>query len=132
MIQKFKYYGIEFPFRYGSNGFYFNLTTTEISEVKSNLLHLLLTKKGERLKKPKFGTNLMDFIFDQFDQQTFNNIKNELYETVQQNLKGVKIDNIILTPIPETVTLDVLISFTFDNGAFLQQDNLNFNISNGI
>ena len=41
-------YGITFPFRDSFNGKYLDLTDYASEEVRTNLIHLLLTRKGSR------------------------------------------------------------------------------------
>ena len=59
-----RFINIDFPFRDSKEGFYFNLTKTNESAIRADLLHLLLTNKGERLYMPDFGSDLKKFIFD--------------------------------------------------------------------
>ena len=51
------YVGIRYPLSIGATGV-FNRTKTALEQSKSNIKHLLLTTKGERLGNPTFGTNL--------------------------------------------------------------------------
>ena len=41
-------YGIDFPFRDSQKGDYLNMTEIPEKEVRANLIHLLLTRKGSR------------------------------------------------------------------------------------
>jgi phage baseplate assembly protein W len=53
-----KTYGINFPFRDSSKGTYFSLSEESDEEIRSSLVHLLLTRKGTRYYLPDFGTRL--------------------------------------------------------------------------
>ena len=44
-----------------------NLTTFDQS--RSNLKNLLLTKKGERVLQPNFGSGLQDLLFEPIDDE---------------------------------------------------------------
>jgi phage baseplate assembly protein W len=66
-----KTYGITFPFTDSFNGQYLDLTDYAKEEVRTDLVHLLLTRKGSRYYLPDFGTRLMEFIFDPLDGPTF-------------------------------------------------------------
>ena len=44
-----KYININFPFKDSDEGFYVDITSTSKDAIKADLLHLLLTNKGERL-----------------------------------------------------------------------------------
>lgn len=116
------YFGIKFPFTEVS-GQYLELTTTEKQAVKSNLLHLIITKKGSRLYNPNFGTNIMDFLFSPIEQDTFNAIETELINSVESNMKGIKIESVGVTQDGKTINLTV--NYSYNDGIFLIKDILN-------
>ena len=59
-----KSYGVTFPFRDSFDGKYLDTTDFEDDEIRSSLIHLLLTRKGARYFLPEFGTRLYEYIFD--------------------------------------------------------------------
>lgn len=124
MAQK-NYIGIRFPFQNSKDGFYFDLTKTSKEAVKSNLSHLLLTKKGTRLYRPDFGTNIQDFLFEPLDNQTTELLKTEITDAVQSNIQGINIDNIAVQTSDHTVSLTVY--YSYNDGIFLVKDILNIN-----
>ena len=65
-------YGINFPFRDSRRGDYLQLTEFEAQQIKGDLVHLLLTRKGTRYYLPDFGTRLYEFLFEPFDGLTFD------------------------------------------------------------
>ena len=71
-------YGIIFPFRQSVDGKFLLLSEETNDEIRSNLIHLLLTRKGSRYFLPDFGTRLYDFIFEPLDGLTFDSIKTEI------------------------------------------------------
>jgi hypothetical protein len=50
-MAKQRFINIDFPFKDSPDGFFFNLNSTDTDAVRADLLHLLLTNKGERLCK---------------------------------------------------------------------------------
>ena len=89
-----KTYGVSFPFNDSQYGDYLNLTLTSDEEVRSNLIHLLLTRKGTRYYMPNFGTRLYEYIFEFIDAQTFSQIEFEIRETVGEYLPQLTLQNI--------------------------------------
>lgn len=89
-----KTYGVNFPFYDGDNGDFLKLTETPESEIKANLIHLLLTKKGSRYYLPDFGTNLYQYIFDQLDDITIGKIEDEIIDAVEKYIPNLTIDKI--------------------------------------
>ena len=57
-------YGISFPFRQSNVGDYLLLTQQSDEEIRTDLLHLILTRKGSRYYLPDFGTRIYEFIFE--------------------------------------------------------------------
>lgn len=91
------YYGIDFPFRQSLFGDYLRMTVNEDEEVRANLIHLLLTKKGTRYFLPDFGTRLYEYIFNQNDISTFGQIEDEIRESVRKYIPNLDINSIKVT-----------------------------------
>lgn len=72
-----KHINIRFPFRENPKGFYFDSNYNTPDAIKSDILHVLLTKKGDRFFDPNFGTNLYMFLFEPSDEITTSDIKRE-------------------------------------------------------
>ena len=87
-------YGINFPFRDSLNGYYLDLSEDKDEEIRTNLIHLILTRKGSRYFLPDFGTRLYEYIFEPLDGPTFSEIETEIRESVEKYIPGIKITNI--------------------------------------
>ena len=58
-----QFYGIKYPFSEESDRLtFFDLNENKNESVRSMLLHILFTPKGQRLRQPNFGTNLIKYI----------------------------------------------------------------------
>lgn len=82
-------YGVNFPFKESYFGFYLDLSDNTDEEIRSNLIHLLLTKKGSRYFLPDFGTRLYEYIFNPLDGLSFGDIESDIRvscETYMPNL----------------------------------------------
>ena len=105
-------FGIDFPFQDSVYGDYLKMTETPEDEIKANLIHLLLTRKGSRYFLPDFGTSLYEYIFEPLDSPTFASIEAEIREQVIKYIPNLKITNIEVTPaleaeeLPGTVVAD--------------------------
>jgi phage baseplate assembly protein W len=146
-------YGIDFPFRDSAIGNYLKMTSTPEREVRANLIHLLLTRKGSRYFLPDFGTRLYEYIFEQNDVVTFNHIEDEIREGVKKYIPNLDINSITITsaeddpenpPSPQEqedsrlfrvsndsskpYTAKVKIDYTVNNGAFSTSDFIIINI----
>ena len=88
--------GVAFPFQDSENGDYFQLTKTPEAEIRSDLIHLLLTKKGSRYMLPEFGTNLYQYIFEPLDSITTGKIENDIHDAVEKYIPSLKVNKIII------------------------------------
>jgi phage baseplate assembly protein W len=75
MAENYKFINIDFPFQESKEGFFLNLNNVDAKAIRADLMHLLLTRKGERFYNPEFGTDLMRFIFEPNDSLTYSDIK---------------------------------------------------------
>ena len=80
-------YGITFPFIDSQEGLYLHLNDLPQDEVRSNLVHLILSMKGSRYFLPDFGTNLMRHIFEPLDNGTKTSIDLEIREAVKEFIR---------------------------------------------
>ena len=93
-----KYINIDFPFKNSPKGFFLNLNSDEQRAIKADLMHLLLTRKGQRLYNPDFGTNLLQYIFEPNDTTTLTDIKTEVINSVKKYLPKLNVKDITVTP----------------------------------
>jgi len=146
-------YGIDYPFKDSPKGDYLNMTETPEREVRANLIHLILTRKGSRYYLPDFGTRLYEFIFDQNDMITYTLIEEEIREGVKNYIPNLDINSIDImsaeddpnksksftqnederlfrvsdaSDLPYTATIKI--SYTVNNGAFSSSDFIIINI----
>jgi len=94
-------YGINFPFRDSSTGKYLSMSTTNEEEIRTNLVNLLLTRKGTRYYLPDFGTRLYEYIFEPMDGPTFSEIESEIRDSVNEYIPNITITSISVKPASE-------------------------------
>lgn len=112
MSQKTRLYGVKFPFTAKNIfGTYTDLNLSPLQSVKSQLIHLISTPKGQRLRRPNFGTRLIQFIFNPNDNQSLGEIEAEIRETVKTNIPNCEILD-IQTLSDGGNSIRVLIRFT--------------------
>jgi phage baseplate assembly protein W len=150
-------YGLEFPFVDSTQGDYLDLTETQFQQIRSDLLHLILTRRGSRYFLPTFGTRLYEYIFEPYDGLTFDAIEADIRDSVQNFMPNLLLNKITIEPadpseevplakgttIPGTAreyvyrvpgkgtseyTAKVKIDYTVDNLAFAQSDFVIINI----
>ena len=118
-----RYINIQFPFKNSSNGFFVNLTTNDKDAVKSDLMHLILTQKGERLYNPEFGTNLLKFIFEPQDGYTYSQIEEEIVTAVGKYMPKLTIKKVDITDSPDNEHLAIIrIDYIITDDVFTSED----------
>lgn len=86
-IQK---YGIKYPFTSDNeDGIFLDVNKTYADGIKSQVLHLIFTPKGQKLRDPDFGTDLVKYIFSPKDSQTLSDIKSEITSQIQKYVPSV-------------------------------------------
>jgi phage baseplate assembly protein W len=146
-------YGIDYPFRDSRYGDYLKTTESPQREVRANIIHLLLTRKGTRYYLPDFGTRLYEYIFEQNDVVTFNHIEEEIREGIRKFIPNVEINSLKIMSAEEDTdeiktysqdederlfrvsdystkpyTAKVKLDYTVNNGAFSVSDFIIINI----
>lgn len=118
-----QYIGIRFPFKDSNDGNFIDLTRTDAEEIKSDLMHLILTRRGERLYLPDFGTNLLKFIFEPNDGLTQSGIKTEIQTTVKKYLPNLQINDVTIEESGQNEALvKVRVDYTITDDVFEQTD----------
>jgi phage baseplate assembly protein W len=98
-LQKNIAIGVSLPFNKP-----FNSTYTTKDQIKSNLINLLLTSRGERVMNPLFGTGLRDFLFEGITDFNLENLRLDLINSI----------NLF---IPEISVVDININSNYDSNS---------------
>lgn len=124
-----KYININYPFRNSDKGFFLDLTSTDEKAIKADLMHLILTRKGQRLYNPDFGTDLLKFIFEPNDSLTLAGLKTEITTVVKKYLPKLQIDTISVEESTESEYAAVVtIKYTITDDVFTTSDLIIINI----
>ena len=94
-MSKYQYFGIKFPFTHNDyTKFFVDANMTEKDKVRSQIMHVIFTPKGQRIRDPEFGTDLIKYIFSPSDNESWDGIKNEITTSVQKYIPNVILKNI--------------------------------------
>ena len=114
---------IAFPFKDSERGFYLKLNTNDSDAIKSDLLHLILTDKGERLYLPDFGANLRKHLFEPNDQRTQQAIREEIESAIAKYIPNLQLNDVNVTPSQlNEHRVDVRLDYNVTEGAFQRSD----------
>ena len=92
----------------------FKGTATTKEQVKTNLLNLLLTKRGERVNHPDFGVALQDYLFE--NEINKDVLFEEIFNQVQYYIPEITLidTNIELIPDEHTLIIKLVYQFNLD------------------
>ena len=94
-MAKKQYFGIKYPFKSeGFQNFYIDANSSIKEKVRSQLMHIVFTPKGQRIRNPEFGTDLIKFIFEPNDKITWESVKNEVTESVKRWATNISLNGI--------------------------------------
>tara|TARA_B100001109_G_scaffold79995_1_gene65427 strand:+ start:590 stop:1021 length:432 start_codon:yes stop_codon:yes gene_type:complete len=85
--------GITLPIQRGNDG-YFRQSFRTFDQVRSNLKNLLLTKKGERLLQPDFGSGLHDLLFNPATEKFEEDLETTINNAVAKWLPYITVEDI--------------------------------------
>lgn len=112
--------GFTLPFGNTITGPSFNASYTTIEAVRTNMINLLLTTKGERLGNPNFGSMLKFIIFEQNDDEVIMKIEDAITEAVEEFMPYVSIHQIDVDRYEDTTTtanIKATVVFSIADGA---------------
>jgi len=110
--------GLSLPLGYSNTG-HFKQTKTNLEQVKSNIICLLKTMKGERVGQPEFGSRLHEVIFEPMDENLTDKLEESIRESMEQWLPFVIIKKLDVS-LPDyerhTVNLSIDFGLSFEPG----------------
>lgn len=116
-------YGITLPVQRGNTG-YFNQAFSSFEQAKANLKNLLLTRKGERIMQPNFGTGLHELLFEPMTDEFETKLQETITKNVNYWLPYINIEEIdieMTDAMKDNHTANMTIQFTVGNQIDTQQ-----------
>ena len=75
--------GVTLPLKLGNTG-YFQQSFDTLTQVKSNFINLILTRKGERVHQPDFGCGIHDYLFEQLTPENIEGARLSVVDVVEK------------------------------------------------
>jgi hypothetical protein len=100
--------GVSLPFN-AENVFQSVYTTKD--QIKYNIINYLLTDPRERLFNPTFGAGLRARLFEQIDQQTFDDIKQSIRTQMENQFPQVEVTTLDIIPSPDYNSVNIKFSY---------------------
>lgn len=125
-MAKIQYLGIKYPFTNNEfQNFFLDVNETEQERIRSQIMHVIFTPKGQRIREPEFGTDLIKFIFEPNEEVTWDGLKNEIIDAVQTYVDNVILNDIQVAKSEENDTaVYVRIDYSVKQGNKLIKDSI--------
>lgn len=123
-LQKNIAIGISLPF---SSPSAFNKTYSTKDQIRSNLINLLLTDKGERVMNPEFGADLRRSLFEGINEDNDEIIRFKIINAVNTFIPEVTLTDIDINSNPDYNTLNITISYRLNISGASDQITVQFN-----
>ena len=110
-------YGITLPAQRGNSGF-FASAFNSFEQAKSNLKNLLLTRKGERIFQPNFGSGIHELLFEQATDNLEQRLQENITNSVNFWLPYIDISTIevnMTDAMKDKNTAEMKVQFTVGN-----------------
>jgi len=103
--------GTAFPVRTTNTGGYFSRATDKMA-LKAGLIQLILTRRGERVMMPDFGTDIREAVFAPLDMSTAATLGSQISTTISKYEKRVILKNLDVVPDESNNTLSIALTFS--------------------
>ncbi len=107
-LQKNIVIGVSLPFNAPG---VFNKTYSTKDQIKSNLVNLLLTDKGERIMNPEFGADLRRSLFDNITDSNIELLKLKIVDAINIFIPEIELGTVDIVANPDYNTLDITINY---------------------
>ena len=107
-LQKNIVIGVSLPFNAPG---VFNKTYSTKDQIKSNLINLLLTDKGERIMNPEFGADLRRSLFENITTPNLDLLRFKIIDAINIFIPEIVLGNVEISPDPDSNTLSVTINY---------------------
>jgi len=125
-MAKQQLFGIKYPFTQDDyQNFFVDANTTEKDKVRSQIMHVIFTPKGQRIRMPEFGTDLIKYIFSPSDSESWESVKNEISTSVQRFVPNVILNDVrVVQSDDERAEIFVRMDYTIKEGNRIKKDSI--------
>ena len=107
-LQKNIVIGVSLPFNAAG---VFNKTYSTKDQIKSNLINLLLTDKGERIMNPEFGADVRRSLFDNITESNNESLRLKIIDAINIFIPEIELGSVDIIPDFDYNTLNITINY---------------------
>jgi phage baseplate assembly protein W len=119
-------FGVKYPFTHDDyQNFFVDANINEKDKVRSQIMHVIFTPKGQRIRMPEFGTDLIKYIFSPSDSESWEGIKNEIISAVQRYVPNVTLNDVrVVQSDDERAEIFVRMDYSVKEGNKITKDSI--------
>jgi len=100
-----QFIGLSFPFR--KKGSQFPVQATDLELIRESLLQIMSTNRGERLMRPTFGINVLDYIFESNTDILGATVRAQVVDAITRYESRVIIENVTVERVDEMMIINI-------------------------
>jgi phage baseplate assembly protein W len=100
-----QYIGLSFPFR--KEGSEFPAESQDLELVRESLLQIVSTNRGERLMRPTFGINVLDYIFESNTDILASTIRSQVVDAITRFEDRIIVSDVQVQRNEEVVVISI-------------------------
>jgi phage baseplate assembly protein W len=101
------------------------ITISNETAISRSIRNLVFTVPGEKFFNQNIGSRISESLFENFDELTASNIRDEITNTIENYEPRVKLNSVVVTPDYDNNAYDVNITYDII-GIDVSAQNLNF------
>jgi phage baseplate assembly protein W len=94
--------GVTLPLQLGNTG-YFEQSFDILTQIKSNFINLILTRRGERVHQPEFGCRIHEYLFEQLTPDNIEGARLSVVQAVERWMPFLELVQFEFQTTPETI-----------------------------
>jgi len=121
--------GTAYPVRTTNTGGYFS-NAQDLQALRSGLIQLILTRRGERVMMPDFGTDIRESVFSPLDISTADTLTMQISSAISKYENRIIVRRLEVVPNESSHTLSIAVTFSVKSN-ILGSESLNINVNQG-
>lgn len=114
--------GVTLPLQIGNTG-YFQQSFDTLTQVKSNFINLILTRRGERVHQPEFGCGIHEILFEQLTPENLEKARVSVVQAVERWMPFLELIQFRLDDSPQQIDgnrIKLYVSYRLTNNPNIQ------------
>ena len=126
-MSKLQGISVALPVSYSSQDGPYKLNKTILEAIKQNFKNLVLTSPGERVMLPEFGVGIYNFLFENINNDTFNQVAERIADQTSIYLPVINRESVAFITNTEDTTLgltEILLGIKYKNLTYTGSEEL--------